>query len=256
MEKLLKLSPQEKIRYARQIEIPAIGEEGQLRLKNASVMIVGAGGLGSASALYLATAGIGKIGIVDSEKVELSNLQRQILYDTSSIGASKVLCAKQRMFALNPEIVISPFEVRVSSTMDPSIFDGFAIIIDATDNYETRFFLNEMCVRTGKVFIFGAVHHFYGQMGVFDATSGPCIRCIFRNSPSMESATEKQGLGVISALPGIIGTLQAIEAIKLILGIGRTAVGRLLLFDGLEMQFQEIEIKKDPTCPVCGGKIA
>lgn len=249
----VQLSPDEKIRYQRHLNIPEIGESGQLQLKNASVLIVGAGGLGSSSSLYLAAGGVGTIGIIDSDKVELSNLQRQVLHDSKSIGRLKVDSAQQRLNDINPTVNIKPYNLRVIREMDLSIFDEYPIIIDATDNFETRYFLNEICVQKEKVFIYGSIFQFYGQMSVFDATKGPCFRCVFRNEPSDEFAKANQGLGVVGALPGTIGTLQAIEVIKQILGIGNPAIGRLLLFDGLEMRFQEIVVKKDPSCPVCGG---
>jgi adenylyltransferase/sulfurtransferase len=249
----MQLSPEEKVRYQRHLNIPEIGESGQLQLKNASTLIVGAGGLGSASSLYLAAAGVGSIGIIDSDKVELSNLQRQILHDSQSIGRFKVDSAQQRLNDINPTIKVNTYNLRVLKGMDLSIFDEYPTIIDATDNFETRYFLNEICVQKRKVFIYGAIFQFFGQMSVFDATKGPCFRCVFRNEPSAEFANANQGMGVVGALPGTIGTLQAIEAIKQILGIGNPAIGRLLLFDGLEMHFQEIITKKDPACPVCGG---
>jgi adenylyltransferase/sulfurtransferase len=249
----MQLSLDERIRYQRHLNIPEIGESGQLHLKNASVLIVGAGGLGSSSSLYLAAGGVGTIGIIDSDKVELSNLQRQILHDSKSIGRLKVDSAQQRLNDINPTVNIKPYKLRVLRGMDLSIFDEYPIIIDATDNFETRYFLNEVCVQKSKVFIYAAIFQFYGQMSVFDASKGPCFRCVFRNEPSAEFTKANQGLGVVGALPGTIGTLQAIEVIKQILGIGNPAIGRLLLFDGLEMRIQEIVTKKDPACPVCGG---
>jgi adenylyltransferase/sulfurtransferase len=251
----MQLSAEEKERYKRHLNIPEIGESGQLKLKNSSVLIVGAGGLGSASSLYLAAAGVGTIGIIDSDKVELSNLQRQILHDSKSIGRFKVDSAQQRLNDLNPALQLYKYNLRVLKGMDQSIFDEYPIIVDATDNFETRYFLNEICVLKRKIFIYGAIFQFYGQMSVFDATKGPCFCCVFRNEPSAEFAKANQGLGVVGALPGMIGTLQAIEVIKLIIGIGNPAIGRLLLFDGLEMRIQEVVTKKDPSCPVCGGLI-
>lgn len=249
----MQLTAKEKERYKRHLNIPEIGEGGQLRLKKASVLIVGAGGLGSASALYLAAAGVGKIGIVDSDKVELSNLQRQILHDSKTIGQYKVNSAQQRLYDLNPNVSVNTYKLRVLKGMDLSIFDEYPIIVDATDNFETRYFLNEICVQEGKIFIYGAIFQFFGQMSVFDSSKGPCFRCVFRNEPSAEFAKANQGLGIVGALPGTIGTLQAIEVIKLILDIGNPAISRLLLFDGLEMRVQEVITKKDPNCPVCGG---
>jgi adenylyltransferase/sulfurtransferase len=246
------LSEKEKLRYQRHLSIPEIGEAGQLKLKNASVMIVGAGGLGSASSLYLAAAGIGTIGIVDSDVVELSNLQRQIVHDTRSLGKQKVNVAEKRLSALNPNICIRPYLLRVKKGMDLSIFDDYPIVLDATDNFETRYFLNEICAKNGKAFIYGSIFQFYGQLSVFDASKGPCFRCVFRNEPSKSYALANQGLGVVGAIPGIIGSLQALEAMKMVLGIGSLTLGRLLLFDGLEMSFLEVKTNKDPNCPICG----
>lgn len=249
-----KLSTDERIRYSRHLNIPEIGESGQLKLKNSSVLIIGAGGLGSASSLYLAAAGIGRIGIVDSDEVELSNLQRQILHDMSVLGKSKVESAQNRINALNPEIEIIGYHSRVDKHIDRDLFNDFPIVLDATDNFDTRYLLNEICKEKGKIFVYGAIYQFFGQMSVFDAARGPCFQCVFRNVPSQEFAKANQGLGVVGALPGTIGTMQAIETIKLILDIGNPAIGRLILFDGLEMRFQEIQTKKDPACPVCGEK--
>jgi molybdopterin/thiamine biosynthesis adenylyltransferase len=247
------LSEEEKVRYKRHLNIPEIGESGQLKLKNASVLVIGAGGLGSASSLYLAAAGVGKIGIIDSDVVELSNLQRQILHETSKIGSSKVDSARDRIVALNPNVDIKTYQLRVTDGMDETIFEEFPIIIDATDNFATRYFLNQICVQKGKVFIYGAVYQFYGQMSVFDASRGPCFQCIFKDEPSDEYTKANQGSGILGAVPGVIGNLQAIEAIKQILEKGDTLINRLLLFDGLEMRFQEIVTKRDPTCSICGG---
>lgn len=247
-----KLSLEEKARYSRHLNIPQIGEAGQLRIKESSVLIVGAGGLGSAASLYLAAAGMGKIGIVDSDQVELSNLQRQILHAQVDIGRPKVDSARDRLTALNQEIEINTYHERISVMSDRTLFAEYPIVVDATDNFDTRYLLNEICTEMGKLFIYGAVYQFYGQMSVFDAAIGPCFRCVFRNEPSEEFSRANQEIGVASMLPGTIGTLQAMEALKQILKIGKPAVGRLILFDGLEMSFQEIVTKKDPACPVCG----
>lgn len=249
------ISEQEKLRYQRHLSIPEIGEDGQLKLKNASVMIVGAGGLGSASSLYLAAAGIGTIGIMDSDLVELSNLQRQIIHDTPSLGKLKVEVAEKRLSTLNPHVCVKSYPIRAINGMDLTLFDEFSIIVDATDNFETRYFLNDICVKLRKTFIYGSIYQFFGQLSVFDAAKGPCFRCVFRNEPSSEFAQSNQGFGVVGAVPGIIGSMQALEAIKIILGVGEPALGRLLLFDGLEMRFQEIKTNKDSNCPDCGEMI-
>jgi len=248
------LTKDEKIRYTRHFNVPEIGEAGQLKLKHASVLIIGAGGLGSASSLYLAAAGIGKIGIVDSDKVELSNLQRQIVHSMNSIGTPKVGSARERLVGLNPSIEVIGILERLTADSIKEIFSDYLIVIDATDNLETRYLLNQACVQTKKPMIYGAVFQFYGQLSVFDAQHGPCFRCVFRDIPTEEVIKENRGVGVVSPVPGVIGTLQAVEAMKLILKVGTPAIGKLLLFDGLQMQFQQISVRKDPSCPVCGRR--
>ena len=246
------LTKDEKIRYTRHFNVPEIGETGQLKLKEASVLIIGAGGLGSASSLYLAAAGIGKIGIVDSDKVELSNLQRQIVHSMNSIGTSKVASARERLLGLNPSVDVIGIHERLTAESITEVFSDYLIVIDATDNFDTRYLLNQTCVQTQKPLIYGAVFQFYGQLSVFDAKQGPCFRCVFREIPTEEVINANRGVGVVSPVPGVIGTLQAVEAIKLILKVGTPATGKLLLFDGLQMQFQQISVRKDPSCPVCG----
>jgi sulfur-carrier protein adenylyltransferase/sulfurtransferase len=248
------LDNEEKIRYDRHLKVPEIGEKGQISLKKASVLIVGAGGLGSASSLYLTAAGIGKIGIVDSDKVELSNLQRQIIHSMNSIGVPKVDSAKERLLGINPKTEICAFNTRVTSKTIGKIIEEYSIVIDATDNFETRYLLNETCVHFDKPLIYGAVYQFYGQMSVFDASKGPCFQCVFREFPTEEVINANRGIGVVSPIPGVIGTLQAVETIKLILDVGTPLIGKLLLFDGLKMCFQEISLRKDPACPVCGSR--
>jgi len=246
------LTNQELERYARHLNIPELGQSGQLALKSASVLIIGAGGLGSASSQYLAAAGVGRLGILDSDRVELSNLQRQIAHGMATLGMAKVESAKRRIVDLNPGVLVEPIQERLSSDSDVDFFRNYQLVIDATDNFETRYLVNEICARINKPFIYGAVFHFYGQFSVFDARSGPCFRCAFRELPSEEIIRMNQGVGVCSPLPGIIGTLQALEAIKLITGAGQPSVGRLQLFDGLAMHMQAISVNRDPACPVCG----
>jgi len=250
----IKLNKEEKIRYIRHFNVPEIGENGQIKLKKASVLIVGAGGLGSASSLYLTAAGIGKIGLVDSDNVDLSNLQRQIVHAMNSMGKPKVDSARDRLMGINPSVKICGIHERLIPETINEILADYSIVIDATDNFETRYLLNEACVRLRKPLVYGAVYQFYGQMCVFDATEGPCFRCIFREIPTEEVINANRGVGVVSPVPGVIGTLQAIETIKLILNISTPSIGRLLLFDGLQMQFQEISVRKDPACPVCGKR--
>jgi len=247
-----KLSKIEEKRYLRNLLVPEIGCDGQLALKNSSVLIIGAGGLGTASSLYLAAAGVGRIGMLDSDSVELSNLQRQVIHNTSTIGIPKVESAKRKLHDLNPLIEIDTYHLRISGENAPGIIEGYDIVIDATDNFETRYLLNHFCVALNKPFIFGAVYQFSGQMSVFDASRGPCFRCVFKNQPEEEQSGEGKEIGIVGAVPGTIGTLQAVESLKLILGIGEPAVGRLILYDGLEMTFQQISIRKDPDCIDCG----
>jgi len=246
------LNDEEKNRYIRHLNVPEIGESGQIKLKETSVLIVGAGGLGSASSLYLTAAGIGKIGLVDSDKVELSNLQRQIVHSMNTIGKPKVNSARDHLLGINPLVEICRIHERITSETINAVIADYPIVIDATDNFETRYLLNEACVRLKKPLVYGAVYQFYGQMSVFDASRGPCFRCVFREFPTEEVIKANRGVGVVSPVPGVIGTLQAVETIKLILNIGTPVIGKLLLFDGLQMQFQEISLRKDPACPVCG----
>jgi len=245
------LTEEKKERYKRQIKIPEIGISGQEKLANASMLIVGCGGLGSASSLYLGAAGVGSMGLVDADVVELSNLQRQILHNMESIGLPKVESGMKRLKAINPDVKLKTFPVRINQENIDHIAKPYSIIIDASDNFQTRYLLNDYCVATHKPFIYGAVFQFSGQISVFDADNGPCFRCVFKRFPNENHDQENSGVGVISPLPGLIGCLQAVEAVKYCLSIGTILRGRLLLYDGLDGTFREVMIQKKENCPTC-----
>ncbi|UCG76862.1 MAG: molybdopterin-synthase adenylyltransferase MoeB [Gemmatimonadota bacterium] len=246
------LTADELKRYSRHLLIPEVGLEGQERLKQARVLLIGAGGLGSPLALYLTAAGVGTIGVVDHDEVDLTNLQRQILYDTASVGTSKLRSAAARLRAMNPEVQIRTFETRLESSNALEILDGWDVVADGSDNFPTRYLVNDAAVLLGVPTVYGAIFRFEGQVSVFGAAEGPCYRCLFREPPPPELAPSCAEAGVFGVLPGIVGTIQATEAIKLILGQGRPLVGRLLLIDALRMTFRELSIRRDPDCPVCG----
>jgi molybdopterin/thiamine biosynthesis adenylyltransferase/rhodanese-related sulfurtransferase len=237
------LTHDELIRYSRHLALPDIGLAGQERLKAARVLIVGAGGLGSPAALYLVAAGVGTIG---------SNLQRQILHGTAAVGTSKLASARARLADLNPEVSVETFETRLSSRDALEVLHGWDLLIDGSDNFPTRYLVNDAAVLLGVPVVYGAVLRFEGQVSVFDARRGPCYRCLYNEPPPPELVPSCAEGGVLGVLPGIIGSLQALEAIKLVSGAGTPLVGRLLLFDGLKAQFREIALTKDPACVVCG----
>jgi molybdopterin/thiamine biosynthesis adenylyltransferase/rhodanese-related sulfurtransferase len=243
----------ERVRYSRHLIMPEVGAEGQRRLKAARVLCIGAGGLGSPAALYLAAAGVGKIGIVDLDDVDLSNLQRQILHGTKDVGRKKLDSARDRLRDINPNIDVAPHECRLSAANAGDIIADYEIVIDGSDNFPTRYLSNDVCVFEGKPNIYGAVFRFDGQSAVFAShLGGPCYRCLFPDPPPPESVPNCAQAGVLGVLPGIIGMIQAIEAIKLILGTGEPLIGRLLHFDALKMKFREFNVRRDPLCPVCG----
>lgn len=244
-------SPEEKLRYARQTILPMIGQEGQLRLKNASVLFIGAGGLGSSPIIYLAAAGIGTIGIVDNDTVSLSNLHRQVLHHTSDIDKPKVISAREKLNQINPAVKIIAHETRLTAANAKSIVADYDLVIDGTDNLPSRYLINDVCFFLNKPFIFGGVHQFEGQLSIF-GPGGPCYRCLFRELPPAGEMPSCAEAGVIGVVPGIVGLMQANEAIKWICGFGNTLLGRLLIFDALEPRWREIKIKKDPACPLCG----
>lgn len=246
------LTHEEIKRYGRHLIIPEVGMEGQKRLKAASVLLVGAGGLGSPLALYLAAAGIGRIGIVDFDVVDASNLQRQVIHTTNDIGRPKLLSAKERIEALNPNVHVETYETMLSSENALGIFESYDVIVDGTDNFPTRYLVNDACVLLGKPNVYGSIFRFEGQASVFATKGGPCYRCLYPEPPPPGLVPSCAEGGVLGVLPGIVGTLQANETVKLLLGIGNPLVGRLLLFDALAMQFRELKLRKNPECPVCG----
>jgi adenylyltransferase/sulfurtransferase len=246
------LSPAETLRYSRHLILPDIGLAGQERLKAARVLLVGAGGLGSPAALYLAAAGVGTIGLVDWDVVDVTNLQRQILHGTADVGRSKLDSARARLLDLNPHVQVETFNTRLTSDNALDILRGFDIVVDGSDNFPTRYLVNDACVLFGKPNVYGSIFRFDGQASVFDARVGPCYRCLFAEPPPPDLVPSCAEGGVLGVLPGIIGSIQALEAIKLIVGVGEPLVGRLLLCDARRMQFRELALTKDPDCPVCG----
>jgi sulfur-carrier protein adenylyltransferase/sulfurtransferase len=239
-------------RYSRHLIMPEVGVEGQRKLKAGKVLCIGAGGLGSPAALYLAAAGVGTLGIVDFDAVDVSNLQRQILHSTADIGRSKLASAKEKLHALNPEIRIDTFETALSSENALELFEPYDIILDGTDNFPTRYLVNDACVLLGKPNAYGSIFRFEGQASVFATKQGPCYRCLYPEPPPPGLVPSCAEGGVLGVLPGMIGVIQATEAIKLILGVGEPLIGRFLIYDALRMRFRELKLKKDPDCPVCG----
>ncbi|MDD5368356.1 MAG: molybdopterin-synthase adenylyltransferase MoeB [Anaerolineaceae bacterium] len=249
---LPELSHEEIMRYSRHLLIPDVGLEGQRKLKNASVLLIGAGGLGSPTALYLAAAGVGCIGLVDYDVVEASNLQRQVIHGTGRIGQMKVDSARDRMLDLNPHIQVDVYNEPFTSANALRISRPYDVLVDGTDNFPTRYLTNDVCVLTGKPNVYGSIFRFEGQVSVFDARQGPCYRCLFPEPPPPGLVPSCAEGGVLGVLPGTVGTLQATEAIKLILGIGTPLIGRLMLYDALDMTFQFVKLHKNPNCKVCG----
>ncbi len=246
------LSNEEVKRYSRHLIMPEIGMEGQRKLKAARVLCIGAGGLGSPATLYLAAAGVGTIGLVDFDVVDFSNLQRQILHGTSDVGRPKLQSAQQRLSDVNPGVRIETHEAMLSSENALDILGGYDIVIDGTDNFPTRYLVNDACVFLGKPNVYGSIFRFEGQASIFATEEGPCYRCLYPEPPPPGLVPSCAEGGVLGVLPGIIGTIQATEAIKLITGVGQPLIGRLLVFDALRMQFREMKMRKDPACPVCG----
>ena len=245
------LSRDELLRYSRHLVLPGLGLEGQRKLKGARVLVVGAGGLGAPAALYLTAAGVGGIGLADADRVDVTNLQRQIIHGTATLGVHKVDSAKARLGDLNPHVMVTAIAERLTSANAREIVRQYDVVLDGSDNFPTRYLLNDACVLERKPLIYGSIFRWEGQVSVF-APGGPCYRCLFADPPPPGLVPNCAEGGVVGALPGIIGSLQALEAIKLILGAGDTLTGRLLLFDGLKMTFREVTLRRDPDCPVCG----
>jgi sulfur-carrier protein adenylyltransferase/sulfurtransferase len=245
-------TPDQAQRYSRHLLIPEVGDEGQQKLLKSKVLLIGAGGLGSPAAFYLASAGVGTLGIVDSDVVDLTNLQRQILHTTERIGESKVSSAKQTLEALNPDVKIVGYEERLSAANIDRIIEGYDVVIDGADNFPTRYLLNDASVKHRIPVVHGSIFRFEGQVTVFKPFEGPCYRCLFPEPPPAELAPSCAEAGVLGVLPGVIGSIQATEAIKLLLEIGDPLVGRYLLYDALEGSFREVRLRRDPECPMCG----
>src|SRR6266446_3081423 len=249
---LPKLSHEEILRYSRHLILPDVGVEGQRKLKAARVLLIGAGGLGSPAALYLAAAGVGTLGLVDFDVVDKTNLQRQILHGTSTVGVSKLESATARIHDLNPNVRVETFETRLTSENALDIIREFDIVADGTDNFPTRYLVNDACVLLDKPNVYGSIFRFEGQASVFHATRGPCYRCLYSEPPPPGLVPSCAEGGVLGVLPGIVGAIQATEALKIILGAPDIMVNRLLLFDAWRMRFRELKLRKNPDCPVCG----
>ncbi len=246
------LTPEETQRYSRHLMLPEVGTEGQEKLKNSSVLCIGAGGLGSPMALYLAAAGVGRLGLIDFDVVEFSNLQRQIIHFTSDVGRPKLTSAREKLEAINPNVSVEAHEFRLSSENALDLFWNYDVVADGTDNFPTRYLVNDACILTGKPNVYGSIFRFEGQASVFGVPGGPCYRCLYPEPPPPGLVPSCAEGGVLGVLPGMVGTVQATEVIKLLLGIGQTLVGRLLLFDALELNFREVKLRADPACPICG----
>jgi molybdopterin/thiamine biosynthesis adenylyltransferase/rhodanese-related sulfurtransferase len=248
------LLPDEFLRYGRHLILPEIGIDGQRKLRRARVLLVGAGGLGSPAALYLAAAGVGTLGLVDFDVVDASNLQRQILHGTADIGRSKLDSARDRLRDINPHVHVEGFPVRLGAENAREIAEGFDVIVDGTDNFATRYLVNDLCVLLGVPNVYGSIFRFDGQASVFATAQGPCYRCLYRESPPAGLVPACAEGGVLGVLPGLLGTIQATEAIKLITGVGTALIGRLLLVDALHWRLRTVRVQRDPACPACGTR--
>ena len=246
------LSNEEVLRYSRHLIMPEVGMDGQLKLKKTKVLLIGSGGLGAPLGLYLAAAGVGRLGIVDFDTVDFTNLQRQVTFGTSDVGRKKLEAARERLSNLNPEIRIDTYETRLTSENALDIIREYDIVADGTDNFPTRYLVNDACVLTGKPNVYGSIFRFEGQASIFGYPGGPCYRCLYPEPPPPGLVPSCAEGGVLGVLPGIVGCIQAMETLKLILGNGQPLVGRLLLFDALRMRFRELKLHKNPDCPMCG----
>jgi len=249
------LTDAQRERYARHLLMPEVGEKGQLRLADSSVLLLGAGGLGSPAAFYLTAAGVGRVGIVDDDVVDRSNLQRQILHTDERVGTSKVASARKTLLALNPDVEVVGYEERVTSKNVERVFDGWDVVVDGSDNFPTRYLVNDACVKLGLPNVHGSIYRFEGQVSVFwpayPKRRGPCYRCLYPEPPPPELAPSCAEAGVLGVLPGVVGTLEAIETVKILLGIGDPLVGRLIHYDALRQRFTELELGANPACPYC-----
>ncbi|HWU90107.1 MAG TPA: molybdopterin-synthase adenylyltransferase MoeB, partial [Kofleriaceae bacterium] len=254
-EQPLALRPDQEARYSRHTLIPEIGVAGQLRLLKTKVLCIGAGGLGSPSSMYLAAAGVGTIGVVDDDVVDASNLQRQILHSTDRINRPKVDSAEQTLQGLNPDVKVDKHRTRIDSSNALELIGGYDVVIDGADNFATRYLVNDVALRLGKPVVHASIFRFEGQLTVFPAAGSPCYRCLFPQPPPAEEAPSCAEAGVLGVLPGIMGVLQATEAIKLALGLGDTLAGRLLVYDALKTRFRELKLRRDPKCPTCGDGV-
>ena len=248
------LAPDEYVRYSRHLLLPEVGVDGQRALRRSRMLLIGAGGLGSPAALYLAAAGVGTLGLVDFDAVDVSNLQRQILHGTRDVGRGKLDSARDRLRDINPHVHVEGFPVRLTADNAREIADGFDVIIDGTDNFATRYLVNDLCVLQGVPNVYGSIFRFDGQASVFATAEGPCYRCLYREPPPPDLVPSCAEGGVLGVLPGLVGTIQATEAIKLITGAGTTLVGRLLLIDALHWRQRTVRVRRDPACPACGTR--
>ena len=249
---MAELTREEILRYSRHLIMPEVGIEGQRRLKASGILLIGAGGLGSPLGLYLAAAGVGRLGIVDFDTVDFTNLQRQIIHRTEDVGRLKVESAKERIAAVNPEVQVTTYNTKISRENILELIKDYDVIIDGTDNFPTRYLVNDACVFQKKPNVYGSIFRFDGQATVFYPFKGPCYRCLYPEPPPPGMVPSCAEGGVLGVLPGIIGVIQATEAVKLIIGQGKPLIGRLLLYNALKMEFREVKLKRDPTCPVCG----